>query len=230
MGRLFLLSLLLVGGCAKFPEGGTVAGDKRLLFTMRVDGEIRSEYVYIIPLRVSTETNPDSNGPIPVITYPNANGFVAGLPTHFVRYDPLQAQPFAIYRFTNTDLTSWALVGYPIRYTPVTTGGKVLAFEISTTQLADSAILAAALASVQVNFLTMNRTSTATGASRVIDSLGDNRLPSEINEFIRIPLTTSGTYDNQRFNFLEPPSDSAATRDCPEPDLDISDWSVEVRL
>ena len=75
----------------------------------------------------------------------------------------------------------------------------------------------------------MNRVSQSSGTNRVIDALGDTRLASEINNYVKIPLTTSGTYDNSRFNLIEPTSADNLTTDCPDPDLDIVDWSIEVR-
>jgi hypothetical protein len=196
---------------------------------MRIAREIRNDFVYIIPLRVSTDPNPDSQGPIPVITFPNANGFVAGLPTHFIRWDPLQARPYVIYRFLNTDLTAWEPVGFPINENTITPGSREFQFEISLNQLADTPADAALLQTLQANFLTMNKVSTVSGTGRVIDALGDTRLPSEINEFVQISLLTPGIYDNVRFGLLEPPSDSPATTDCPEPDLDLVDWAIEIR-
>jgi hypothetical protein len=62
------------------------------------------------------------------------------------------------------------------------------------------------------------------GNTRNIDCLGDTNLQTDFNEPVKIPLATTGVYDNTRFNFLEP-----LNPDCPDPDLDIADWSVEVR-
>jgi hypothetical protein len=64
----------------------------------------------------------------------------------------------------------------------------------------------------------------SSGSTRIIDSLGNNQNLAEINSFVRIPLATSQVYDNSRFSFLEP-----STSDTNDPDLDIRDWSIEVR-
>ncbi len=227
-GRLVRLSLsaalgLGLAGCAKFP-GTAAADDTRVAFRLTVAGRVRSDYVYIVAIRASEDPNPDSPGPTPVVTYPSANGFVAGQATHYVRWDPLQSRAYLLYRFTDAGLTSWREVGVPINQVDVVGDGpKTLGFELSTRQLADTVAGAGLLQSLQVNFLTMNKTAQQSGSGRVIDALGDTRLASDVNQFVRIPLTTSGLYDNTRFNLLEP------TGDTPDPDLDISDWSVEVR-
>lgn len=222
-----LVGLSLVA-CAKFPDVGTVDAT-RVIFRMQVKREIRSDYVYIIAIRTSTDANPDSNGPVPVINYPAANGFVAGGPTHYVKWDPLQSRAYILYQFTNTDLTSWREVGIPVTQTDVTPGSSVLQFELSLDQLVTVTGTSNTLQALQVNFLTMNRVSQSSGTNRVIDALGDTRSSSEINNFVRIPLATSGIYDNSRFNLIEPTSQDASSTDCPDPDLDIIDWSIEVR-
>jgi hypothetical protein len=71
----------------------------------------------------------------------------------------------------------------------------------------------------------MNRLlDSASGSSRILDALGDTRQLLQLNQPVRIPLATSNLYDNARFANLEP-----IDSDCPDPDLDISDWSIEVR-
>lgn len=233
---------LAFAGCAKFPANPVGQEFRRLIFRLRVAGEIRPDYLYFVAIRTSRDANPDANGPVPVITFPNANGFVAGQPTHFVQYDPTLSRPFIIRRFVKSseepnppdpnspvDLTKWTDIGVPISYSDVPPGTRELVFEISLNQIADSVDEAGQLLSLQVNFLTMNRLLTTDTSNRVYDALGDTRSINEINDYVRIPLTTSRVYDNQFFNFLEPTSDSPANTDSPDPDLDIVDWSVEVR-
>ena len=60
--------------------------------------------------------------------------------------------------------------------------------------------------------------------SKKWDALGDGRLPSEINTPITISVRTGGTYNNTTFSNLEPRGDVI------DPDLDIVDWQIEVRL
>ncbi|MBI3721160.1 MAG: hypothetical protein HY248_01290 [Fimbriimonas ginsengisoli] len=225
MRRLLLgLVVLCLGGCAQFPSGGVGAGAKRLVFTMTVAGVINENEVYIVALRPSRDASPIDIGPEPVIAPPWGNGFVAGNCTHFVRWDPLASPKYTLYQFQDALLTQFFAIGTPVNVVDVTTGGKTLQFELDLNQLAATPQDAALLQSIQVNFLTMDHIPQGSTGSKNWDALGDSRLPSGINQWVTIPLTSSGLYNNQRFNGLEP------TGDAPDPDLDIADWSVEVRF
>ena len=90
------------------------------------------------------------------------------------------------------------------------------------TQIAPSLDAANQYQSIQVNFLTMDRVPQGTTGTKVWDALGNSQDISQINTWVTIPLTTNGLYNNTSFRGLEP------TGDCPVPDLDISDWSIQV--
>lgn len=219
---LCLLSLL---GCAKYPA--VVGQDAtRLIFRMTVRDQIRTDYVYVIPIRINTTTNPTGDGPIPVVAYPNANGFVAGNVDYFVVWTP-DTQQYTLYRFNDSSLTLYTAVGVPLNTLDVTPGSKTIGFELSLAQVVGNAGTWQQIQSIQTNFLTMNYrlTAGASASGRVIDCLGNTNSFSDLNEYITIPTATSNLYDNNSFNFLEPSS-----ADCPDPDLDITDWSVEVRV
>jgi hypothetical protein len=100
---------------------------------------------------------------------------------------------------------------------------------LSTLEIAGSTAAEQLLQSLQVNFLTMNRASLNDNQGRVFDSLGDNRIPVELTEFVRIPLNQNRSYQNADFSFLEPSSASSGEIDCPDPSLDLVDWEVIVR-
>jgi hypothetical protein len=220
---LFPIVGLSLFGCAKFPTG-TVTDATRVIFRMQVRGEIRTDYVYIIAIRRSTDLNPTGDGPIPVIQFPTNNGFVAGNANYFVRWAP-ETRQYTLFRFTDSTLNFNTPVGVPINTIDVTPGSKTLGFELSLEQLVDTPNTSNQLQSLQVNFLTMNRIlDGSSGSSRIIDALGDTRQILELNQPVRIPLATSNLYDNARFGNLEP-----LDADCPDPDLDIADWSIEVR-
>ena len=141
---------------------------------------------------------------------------------YFVLWTP-DTQQYTLYKFTDSTLTFYNAVGVPINTIDVTTGSRTLGFELSMEQLAPGA--AAQQQVLQVNFLTMNaKLNQANGSTRHIDCLGNQNTLTDFNEPVKIPLATTGLYDNARFNFLEP-----LQIDCPDPDLDIEDWSVEVR-
>lgn len=223
LATLFAFSLLGLAGCAKFPAVVTPDAT-RVIFRMTVRGEIRPDYVYIVALRPSLDLNPTGDGPIPVVSFPNPNGFVAGNVGYFVRWSP-DVQQYTLYRFTDTSLTLFTPIGVPINTLDVTTGSRTLGFELSLEQLVTTPGTSDQLQSLQVNFLTMNRLLDASaGSTRIMDCLGNTNTILELNSPVRIPLATSSLYDNARFSMLEPPSS-----DCPDPDLDITDWSIEVR-
>lgn len=195
------------------------------MFSMTVDREINPNYVYVVALRPSTEADPTDTGPIPVINQPWGNGMIAGNATVFIRWDPLTSPNYIIYRFQDVNLINYFQAGVPINFDPVEPDGKVLRFEVDINQIAATPAEALLLQSVQVNFLTMDRVPQGSDpGGKVLDALGDTRLPSEIDEFVEIPLDVSGVYDNVRFANLEPSGDT------PDPDLDIVDWSIEVRV
>lgn len=214
----------MIGGCAKFPDNGGAASDRRLIFTMTVAREINPNFVYIVALNPSVDPNPTVEGPIPVVGPPWGNGFVAGNVKLFVRWDPLTSPNFIIYRFRDQELIEFFQIGVPVNYEDVPDGGKTLRFELDLDQIADSTDQAPLLQSVQVNFLTMDKVPTGTTpVTKFFDSLGDTRLPSEIDDWVLIPLRTTGVYDDTRFGGIEPENDVQ------DPDLDITYWSVEVR-
>jgi hypothetical protein len=222
-GLLAVTSAVLLAGCAKFPD--TIVTDAtRVIFRMQVRGEIRTDYVYIIAIRTSTDLNPTGDGPVPVIQFPTNNGFVAGNANYFVRWTP-ETRQYTLFRFTDATLNFNQPVGVPINTVDVTPGSRTLGFELSLEQLVTTPNTSSQLQSLQVNFLTMNRLlDSASGSSRILDALGDTRQLLQLNQPVRIPLATSNLYDNARFANLEP-----IDSDCPDPDLDISDWSIEVR-
>lgn len=201
------------------------------MFTMTVDGKLRSgfeqdsgglPYVYMVALRAAFEDNPRERGPIPVVAPPWGNGFVAGEVTHFVWWNPQTSPRFTLYRFRDQLLNEFFPIGVPANFQEVNPGDRVLRFELNLTQLAASPTDVPNLRSLQLNFLTMDRIAQS-GTSKLWDALGDGRDPTQINLPVTIPLTQSGVYDNRRAGNIEP------RQDVVDPDLDIVDWSVEVR-
>ncbi len=210
--------------CAKFPANGAANGTKRVIFTMTLAQPINPNYVYMIAMHASTDANPTTQGPIPVISQPWGNGFVAGTVDLFVRWDPLTSPNYLIYRFKDANLTQYFQVGTPINSTPVNSGDNRIQFELDINQIASSTAVAPTLQSLQVNFLTMDRVPQGSDSGgKTYDALGNTQLPSQINDFVVIPLNRSAVYNNSTFANLEPSGDT------PIPALDITDWSVEVR-
>lgn len=225
-----LFVLICLVGCAKFPENGSIGNTKRLVFRMQVDGQLRTgqgpgqsglPYVYIIALNVSTEDTPTTTGPIPIVV-PGGNGIVDGTVTHFILWNPLASPQFQIYKFRDATLNEWFQTGIPVNYTPTNEGDREMTFEIDLSQLVALADVPNQR-SVQVNFLTMNNTNTS-GGGRIWDALGDMRIPSQVNSPLTVRLNSSQIYNNQNQIISEPQGDTI------DPDLDIVDWSVEVRI
>jgi hypothetical protein len=210
-------------GCAKFPTNFTPDAT-RVIFRMTVKGEINPNYVYVFPIRTSIDPNPTGDGPIPTLQFPTANGFVQGNVEYFVLWTP-DTQQYTLYKFRDTSLVFYDQVGTPINTVDVVAGSRTLGFELSMEQLVTTPGTSNQIQAIQCNFLTMNkRLDQGNGSTRIIDCLGNTNLQTEFNEPVKIPLATTGLYDNTRFNFIEP-----LNADCQDPDLDIDDWSIEVR-
>ncbi len=227
---LIICFALLITGCAKFPDSGGIGSTKRLVFTSRVKGSLKTglesggtglPYVYLIALNLSKDDVPITQGPIPIVV-PGGNGIVAGDATHFILWNPLANPQYQIYKFRNSNLTEYFQTGIPIISTPTSVGDRDLAFEIDLSQLIPAAEVAD-YKSVQINFLSMNNTNTS-GGGRLWDALGNSQLSSQINSPITIRLNNAQTYNNQSTGLLEPENDT------PDPDLDFIDFSVEVRI
>jgi hypothetical protein len=231
MLRLLALVLFVaLVGCAKFPSSGSSDFTKRLLFTMTVDSQLRTggepggsgfPYVYIVAIRLSTDPNPTDTGPIPVVV-PGGNGFVAGNCTHFILWNPLASPSYQIFQFEDATLNDWFQTGVPIQFMPIQVGDDTLSFEIDLSQLVAVALVPT-IQSIQVNFLTMNNTNTS-GGGRLWDALGDSTNPSAINSYFTFQPNFAALYTNSTTGNVEPPDDVS------DPDLDIVDWSIEVRL
>lgn len=203
------------------------AGVPRLVFEARVDGAIRTgatgglPYVYVVALNLSTDDVPTTTGPVPIVV-PSGNGIVAGEATHYVLWNPLGSPQYQIYQFRDSTLQQSFVTGTPVVSRPVLEGDDVVRFEIDLTQLVLPTQVSS-IRSVQVNFLTMNNTNTA-GGGRVWDALGDGRNPTQVNSPFTFRLNTSQIYRNATSLVEEPAGDAV------DPDLDLVDWLVEVRL
>lgn len=236
-------ALAAAAGCAKFPANGSGTGFTKVIFRLKVAGTINENYIYDFAIRASTDANPDTDPeriPQPVLNGSSPNGRMAGSPTHFVEYAPSNASldPFTLYRFsTQAEVPNPSDPDNPINlghyvpstrgrivnYDPITPGTTTnLQFELFVNLLADTDEQAIALQALQVQLLTMNRPATLGSGTRVIDYLGSSGAP----EFIKVDLRSNGTYGNSS-GF--PGSGIEPTGDCPDPDLDIIDWTIEVQ-
>lgn len=237
---------LLAGGCAKYPSGTGADTFTKVSFRMKVRGQINPNYVYIVAIRViTTEDTPNTGAPIPVIGSNTPNGFVAGSPTHFVRFDPNSNpnQPFILYKFnpgptqndpTNTvNLASWydttATRGPIVNYSSLSDYPSELRFDLFTNQLVDADSEAGTITKLQVNFLTMNKTAVSGTSGREWDALGNSQSSSDITDTITIDLRSNNQVDNgpdpDSNPTLEPAGDTVGGDDA---SLDLTDFTVSV--
>lgn len=217
------VAMLTMTDCAVLPSGPIGGQFMRLVFTWTMAGPINPNLVYIVALNPSTDTNPIVQGPIPVVAAPWGNGFVAGGCQYFVEWSPLTSPNYLLYQFTDSTLNAYFQVGVPVNYVDINSASTTFQFEVDVNQLAPTVAQAQALQSVQVNFLTMDHIPQGNvGGSKVWDALGDGRIPSQINSYILLNLRAPGIYNNARYGGLEPQGD------CPDPALDIIDFSVQV--
>ncbi|MBS1723603.1 MAG: hypothetical protein JSS66_11685 [Armatimonadetes bacterium] len=238
MKKLLLAALLLGAvGCAKFPAGGSTFFTKRLVFKMKMDPSAdlgTTPYIFVIPLRLTPEVSPTDQGPLPVTDF-GGNGFVAGNCTHFILYRPGQANPYEIWQFSDTTLDGRFLTGYAINYKLPGVNGQpadTLECEIDMSQLVDASVVPT-INTVQVNFFTFDQY--AITQPHTWDALGDGLDRSKWNTFVNVDMRSSKTYTNTTQNFVEPPTGDSHAQDvnglrANDPNLNMVDWSVEVRL
>jgi hypothetical protein len=239
---------VLLAGCAKFPDTpDSNANVTKVIFRMRVAGTINPNYIYDVAIRSSADPNPTTEQariPSPIINEANPNGRMAGSPTHFVEFSAFtsQIEPFVLYRFTtkaeipNNDdpdnpinLASFARQPNTriVNFKPVNPGtDTTLEFTLFINQIPDTVNGNNPPQALQVNFLTMNRLAGTGAGNRIIDSLGDNRSAGGPNQYIKIDLRSNLTYGNAGGL---PGSDLEPEDDCPDPDLDIVGWTIEVQ-
>ena len=226
--------LLAASGCAKSPSTLPGTSGTQLIITMTVAGKINPSYVYFILFNPVAQAN-QTTGPIPVVGIPWGNGFATGQFTAFLRYDPSQPNSgYGMYQVVpGTNLLQFSPLAAPTQFTPVATepNQNQLQFQIPLSAIPTNGVTASNL---QINFLTTDRivTNPNDPGTKHIDALGDTRLSSQINSFITVPTSTTGLFNNS--SALEPSGDvmlvgSGVSTGDEIQDLDITDWSIEVR-
>ncbi|MBS1715421.1 MAG: hypothetical protein JST30_13915 [Armatimonadetes bacterium] len=229
---------LLTSACAKFPAGGADLFTKRIIVTVKLEGAVKTgglAYRYIVPLRLSTVSNPTDDGPKPVTSDVNVgNGFVAGNCTHYIEFNPNGSNPYEIWKFKDATLNERSLTGYAISRSDPRDGRQpnVLQFEVDLSQLVPTADVPSIL-SIQANVLTMDDYAREQDGHGW-DALGDGLIPSKWNNWILLDTRTSRKYTNTNFQ-TEPPSGDPDFEDVvglngSPPELNIADWTFEIQL
>jgi hypothetical protein len=208
---------------------------------MTVAGQIRPDYDYFV-LFNTTNSPAGSQGPIPIVAPPWGNGFAAGQFTSFIRID--QTQPnsgYGVYAVVpGSNLRSFNYIGSPVQFTPVTAGTSTIQFQIPISELATSTISASQISTLQINFISTNRVPIDPNdtSPKLFDALGDATQIGGVNDPITISTAQSRVYQNS--DFVSNPVQHEPSGDVTQagngifipandPDLDIVNWSVEVR-
>ena len=250
------VAALVLGGCAKFPANGASNNFTHLIFRMRYGAAINPHAVYVVAIRlIYADTEDQTLGPKPVFDVGSQNGFVTGSPTNYVQYDENAAELYTVNQFATqaqapnpndpnnpVNLASHVQtsVAYPTTNTldPRPAGGvgsysDTLGFEIDTQQLTLDSTTAQQVVAIQFNILSMTYpVGFGSTGDRVMDALGDQQA-STLNDYVRIPLATSRTYYNKdrgtdAENVVHNP-DTFSINGKTDPEVDLVDWSVEVR-
>jgi hypothetical protein len=209
---------------------------------MTVAGKINPSDYYFVVINNANDAN-GSTGPVPVIGFPWGNGFVAGAATSFVEYTGSQsADGYALYNFvpsTSNPLLVYNQAGVPTQDTPVASGSNTLEFQIPLSDFATTAVPLTSINYLQINFIATNQipvnTLNTLSTPKLVDALGNTLNPSDVNHYITIPTGQDASYSNSGTN-IEPTSDVGATTgngltattDPDAPNVDITNWSVQI--
>lgn len=239
MAAVLLTGTVLPTGCARSPGMSTGTRNTQIIVTMTLAGRVRPDYAYFVLFNVNGAAQNGQTGPIPVVAAPYGNGFAGGAFTHFVRFD--QSQPsggYGVYAIVpGSRLRTFSYLGPPSQSTPIQTGDRILQFQIPLSRLASSDVPTDKITSLQINFLATNRVPVDPNdpGTKLFDALGDARQPGEVNRFFSIlNVTQARVYQNSDSISPEPSGDVAEAgngvfRPVSEPDLDITDYSIEIR-
>jgi hypothetical protein len=239
--------LFFAAGCAKFPPGGSAGSGPQLVITMTVAGQINPSDFYFVVFDVSNDSL-GNNGPVPVIAPPWGNGFVAAkVPptganagaTSFVEYTGSNpGSGYLLDTFNNNTLQTFSVTGVPVQTTPPSGGtASTLQFTVLLSQLATASISASQIQFIQVNFIATNAIPSNPNDTTVVkdfDALGDTHPGTgQLNDYITVPTAQATLFNNQT-NPIEVQGDEERCNDSGgfspinDPDVDITNWSVQV--
>jgi hypothetical protein len=218
-----VIALGALVGCARSPGGGGGIPPRQLLLTIRVAGALAAQNYYF--LAISADGDPNL-GPVPVLGPPWGNGWGAESITYYVLIHGGTAQLYRIRPGTN--LLQSDLVGPPFDFVPPGPGGNSARVALDLDALFPAGL---------PEFVTVNYIATDIVPAdpqfpgpKLVDAFGP---PSRARSFVLISLRNSRVFSNADF---DPPLEAtgdvrrAPTNDIVSaPDLDISDWSIEVR-
>jgi hypothetical protein len=214
---LGLLVGLAATGCARYPAEIIGQQYNLLIMDLTVSGDINPNYYYYWAI----DTAAGDTGPLPVIQGPFfGNGWGTGAITHYVEFTNNQFRVFRFEPGTEPQENKVIELGPPYDSARQADGLRVeLDLDTLKANPADPPPR-----SVHLNFITVNVLVLAGDlptADRAYDGLGptgNNYLRSVSLQEERVIANTQGGFS------YEAPNDTDA------PDIDLTDWRVEVRL
>lgn len=255
-GALAALSLFS-GSCARVPQT-TPTGASRvfLIVNMTVRGQIQpndatTPYYYFCLINLTD--NATDAGPVPVVGQPWGNGFAATTQSDaqgfvgYVLYNRFQGQGgYGLYsapRNANDEylpapqvpFPQFVPLGQPDSYRTPQLGEARLTFQVDLNRLKEDTDATTLPAFVQVNFITTDRipNNPDDNPPKLWDALGASTVTGTLNYFVTLPTAQNVIRSNTDIiGEAQEPSNDVRDRTGPlidEPNLDIVDWSVEIR-
>jgi hypothetical protein len=195
----------------------------QLIVQVTVRGQVNPSRFYFVAFNATDDTN-TTQGPQPVVSCPWGNGWGAGAITHYVQVGgPNQPGFYGLYRFPqtgnpSTDLLTPTYLGRPVSSDPFQ-GTSTFRFTLDLDQILTAAGVPAT--TLNVNIISTDRVplNTQDCSQKLVDALGSGAG----NSFATIPVTQNRIFRNQEAIQPEGAGDES------DPDLDITDWQIEVR-
>lgn len=210
---LYLLSCLLIAGCARMPSAVTppTAPTRQLMVQFTLAAPVDPAYYYFIA--IDTDGDPN-DGPVPIVANPSAPIPATGVP--LLISDSTLPPPFYLQQhqgafFQYRDLQ---YIGPPYQG-GLSQDGRTIAAIMDLDQISTSA------EHIEVNIISADRL--LPPESQFIELNYDGLGPSG-NSYVIIPVNVSGLYDNG--GAITPEGEGDTTFGA----LDIVDWTIEVRL
>lgn len=240
----FLLLCALGTGCARFPSDGGQQSGRRLIITIKVAGRIDpaiGNYFFLINGDPATQIG---SGMEPVAAPPWGNGIAVRPYNYFVVWRA-DVQDYRLYRVDPANEQNFQEIGRPIASIPpnISQDANTLQFELLLTQIPlpipPGQTDPPTIESIKFNLIATDKwgNSLSNQDTKIWDALGDARTAQPNRPIvldIRQDRIINNTDRNPDPTNPEPEDDvirsgAAVQENVAIPNLDISDWQVEVR-